>query len=108
LSNQEHRGILVDSFLSGNIDFWTDEHRHEQFGAVTVDVMVNRYNMVNGESLLMSDATSAKLEDDLFMTRKPSLENLEFPLNFEHFDIPKTVPNVTKWMFDSAAEAKLR
>jgi len=108
LSNKERRVILVDSFLSGNIDFWTDGHRHEQFGAITVDVMANRYDMADGESLFMSDATRAKLEDDLFVTRDPSLENLEFPLNFERFDIPKTVPNVTKWMFDSAAEAKLR
>ena len=64
--------------------------------------------MEDGESLFMSNVTRAKLDDDLFETTVPVLDNLEFPLNFKRFDIPKTVDNVTKWMFDSTAAAKLK
>lgn len=93
--------------MSGNIDFWTDPHRHECFGAFILDLIAFKYDMKNGLSLFMSDHTKNKLDDSLFVTGKQILSHLEFPLNFERFTKAKTCDNVMQWMRDSVDEAMI-
>ena len=104
---KEKRDLLCEGFMSVDIDFWTDEHRHEEFGAIMANLLANRYSMEDGESLFTSDATKAKVDSALFVTGKPDLQQLEFPLNFEHFHTRKTINNVTKWMLESTKVANV-
>lgn len=93
---QERRDKIGPGHVSGNIDFWTDPHRHECFGAFIVDITAKKYKMKNGLELFISDATKEALDDDIFVTgSKPILLNLEYPLNFEHFTKAKTCENGT-------------
>lgn len=39
---------------------------------------------------------------------KPKLDNLEFVLNFEKFDKPKTNTNVSDWLFESFKAANVK
>jgi hypothetical protein len=54
----ECRLELISGFLSGTIDFWTDSHRKQQFGCFVVDMIAEKYEMENGQALLMSKTTS--------------------------------------------------
>lgn len=96
-------------FSSGSIDFWTDSHRREQFGAFVVNLVGECYAMENGQDMFMSRETRDKLDPDVFLSGKPvpALEVLEFPLNFERFQKEKTIENVIEWMQESISEAKL-
>ena len=77
--------------MSGNIDFWTDPHRRESFGAFVLDLLASKYVMDDGMTLFMSQETRDKVDDDLFQTGTPILDNLEFPVNFECFPGSKTL-----------------
>jgi len=99
--------LLVEGFISTNIDFWTDGHRQEQFGAIMADLLAFCYDMEDGQLIFMSKETKDKLNSSLFVTGMPILDNLEYALNFERFDLPKTIGNVTKWMYDTTAAARI-
>ena len=75
-------------FLSGSIDFWTDSHRREQYGCFVVDMIAESYRMENGRELFMSRNTRERIDVSLFVTGRPELMNLKFPLNFERFERP--------------------
>ncbi|EJK63933.1 hypothetical protein THAOC_15380 [Thalassiosira oceanica] len=92
----ERRAELYDSFMSGTIDFWTDSHRKEQFGAFVIDVTAERYELSDGTSLFMSRET------------KQSLLEREFILNFEKFDKAKTTDVVADWMDESSREVGIK
>lgn len=105
--------MLGPGFMCGNIDFWTDGHRKESYGALVVDLLAERYDMENGQSLFMSRETKdklmkEKLDDSPLVTGKPMLDHLEYCLNFERFTKAKTVVNVTEWMFESTDEGKVQ
>ena len=105
---QERREELHSGYVSGSIDFWTDSHRKEQYGAFVVNLVGNRYRMENGSELFMSRQTRDNLDRAIFVTGKPELAVLEFPLNFERFQKSKTIENVVEWMRESTAETKIR
>jgi hypothetical protein len=106
--------LLGPGFMCGCIDFWTDGHHKESYGALVVDMLAEQYDMENGQSLFMSRETKEKLmkeklmEDSLLVTGKPILDHLEYVLNFEPFTKSKTIVNVTEWMFESTAEGKVQ
>ena len=64
--------------MSGSIDFWTDSHRKEQYGAFVVNIVANRYRIDNGTELFMSCHTRGSLNRGMFVTGKPELSVLEF------------------------------
>jgi hypothetical protein len=78
---------LISGFLSGTIDFWTDSHRKQQFGCFAVDMIAEKYEMENGQTLFMSRVTRSRLQDDIFANccAAPTLASLEYPMNFEMF-----------------------
>lgn len=43
----------------------------------------------------------------LYTQGHPTLSNLEYPINFEHFDKPKSIDNVVLWIKESMKAAKL-
>ena len=43
-----------------------------------------------------------------FPQGRPKLDHLEFVLNFEKFDKPKTNKNISDWLFESFKSAKLK
>ena len=94
--------------MSGNIDFWTDPHRKESYGALVVDLTAHKFDMTDGQTLFMSKRTQERLDNSMFVTGQPILAPLEFPLNFERFTDAKTVENVSEWMFSSIRQARLR
>ena len=108
----ERREELHDAFASAAIDFWTDSHRKESYGALVVNVTANKYELSNGLSLFMSDKTKeATIElhgKDFFASQKPRLECAEFVLNFEKFDKPKTIDNVAQWMDDTFRATRIK
>ena len=93
--------------MSLNIDFWTDPHQKNGYGCIVVDKMAERYNMMNGQSLFISRETQRKLHSNYFVTGKPLVDHLEYPLNFECFDGSKAVDNVTHWMYKSTSAANI-
>ena len=97
--------VLHSNHVSGSIDFWTDPHRRECFGAFVVNLVAELYRMENGSELFMSRKTRETVDRDEFVTGKPELAVLEFPLNFERFQRSKTIDNVVEWMRESTAEA---
>lgn len=66
--NEERRDELEEGFMSGTIDFWTDSHRKEAFGAFVVDMTAEKYKMADGTEMFMSRETKGKIDDELFMT----------------------------------------
>ena len=96
--------MLGSGFLGGNFDFWTDSHQKEQYGAIVANIIAEKYIMETGRSQFMSQETKDKLDISLFLTGKPVLDDLEYPVNFEKMMKPKTVENITKWMFESNRE----
>ena len=99
--------MLTEGFMSTNIDFLTDGYHHEMFGAIWVDIIAARYDMEDDQSLFMSKEMKDKLDSSLFVTGKPILDNFEYALNFERFKEPKTISNVTKWMYATTAAARI-
>jgi hypothetical protein len=112
--SKERCWLLGPRFMCGSIDFWTEGHHKESYGALVVDMLAEQYDMKNGQSLFMSRETKEKLmneklmEDSPLVTGKPILDHLEYVLNFEHFTKSKTIANVTDWMFESTAEGKVQ
>jgi hypothetical protein len=106
--------LLGPGFMCGSIDFWTDGHRKESYGALVMDMLAEQYDMENGQSLFMRQETKEKLmngklmEDNLLVTGKPILDHLEYVLNFERFTKSKTIANITEWMFESTSEGKVQ
>ncbi len=48
--------------MSASIDFWTDSHRKEQFGAIVVDLVAEQYMVKGlGRYMFMSRATVERL-----------------------------------------------
>ena len=80
--SQECYDLLGPGFLGGNIDFWTDSHRKEQYGEIVANIITEKYNMETGRWKFISRETKYKLDISLFLTGKPVLENLEYPVNF--------------------------
>ena len=99
--------MLGPGFLGGNIDFWTDSHRKEQYGAIVANITAGKYNMETGRWQFMSQETKDKLYSSLFLTGKPVLDDLEYPVKFEKMMNPKTVENITEWMFESNCELNI-
>ena len=87
--------MLGPGFMSGSIDFWNDTHRREDYGVFCIYMLAEFYDMQNGLSLVMSRETKKSLKEELFLRNKPTLDTLEFPLNFERFTKSKTVDNVS-------------
>jgi hypothetical protein len=81
----EQRQELVNNFMLGIIDFWTDPHCKQQFGCFVVDLTAEKYKMQNGVTLFMSRRTKNQIKDELFSNATPVLGNLEYPMNFEAF-----------------------
>ncbi len=112
--SKECHQLLGPGFMCGSIDFWTDEHCKESYGALVVDMLAEQYDMENGQSLFMCWETKEKLmngksmEDSPLVTDKPFLDHLEYVLNFERFTNSKTIAIVTEWMFESTAEGKVQ
>jgi hypothetical protein len=50
---EERRLELLSGFLSGTINFWTDSHRKQQFGCFVVNMIVEKYELDNGQVLFM-------------------------------------------------------
>ena len=63
--------------------------------------------METGQWQFMSQKTKDKLDSSLFLTGKPVLDNLEYPVNFKKMMKPNTVENITKWMFESNRELNI-
>ena len=55
----------------------------------------------------MSQETKDKLDSSLFLIGKSVIDYLEYPVNFEKIIKPKTVENITEWMFESNRELKI-
>lgn len=74
-------------FFWGSIDFWTDQHYIEAFTAFVINLVVEKYELLNGISLLMSRYTktmlTSKLRLSFFLTGTPILANDELIMNFE-------------------------
>ena len=108
----ERRDELGEAFASINIDFYTDSHRKECFGVIILDILAEMYAIKIGNkmtNLFMSRKTKARLSQDIFVSGKRcKLGSLEFPLNFERFNEPKTCANVSDWMLKSMNEAKVQ
>lgn len=66
----EQREVLGDGFMSGTIDFWTDSHRRECFGAFVLDMLSNKYELEDGTTLFMSNETRKKVDSSKFKTGK--------------------------------------
>ena len=107
---QDAREEMQDGFTPGSIDFWTDSHRKEQFGAFVINLVAECYAMENGQDFFMSRQTRDSLDTVSFVAGQadPQLRVLEYPLNFECFEKSKTIANVVAWMHESTAEAKIR
>ena len=61
---EERREELSESFLCGTTDMWTDSHRKEQFGALVINIIANKYRLNNGKELFMSKKTAKSLQND--------------------------------------------
>ena len=105
----ERRKELLNAFASGSIDFFTEPHRKECFGAFVIDLVAEKYQLANGSTLFMSRQTKARLtsknKSNLFLTGKSILANAELVLNFERFLESKTQTNVANWMKETCDEA---
>ena len=107
----ERRNDLYHAFVSGSIDFYTDSHRKECFGAFVIDLVAEKYQLANGSTLFMSRQTKASLKSNsksnLFLTGTPILSNAELIMNFERFPESKTHVNVSNWMKESCDQVRL-
>ena len=65
------------------------------------------FNTETGLWQFMSRETKYKLYSSLFLTGKPVLEDLEYPVNFEKMTKPKAVENITEWMPESNCELNI-
>ncbi|KAL7541353.1 hypothetical protein ACHAWF_006910 [Thalassiosira exigua] len=103
------RDDMNNGFTSGAIHFWTDCHRIEMFGAFVLNLVGKHCAMDNGQDLFMSQETRDKLTADQFLTGSPvpELAVLEYPLNFEMFQMEKTIDNVVDWIQESVVKANL-
>ncbi|KAL7502257.1 hypothetical protein ACHAXN_000889, partial [Cyclotella atomus] len=101
----EWRLELGDGFVSVSTDFWTNPHRREQFGALVIDLIARLYYVEShGKYMFMSKQTAERLG----VPQKSKLTDMEYVLNFEKFDKPKTIVNVSEWIFESFECAKLK
>jgi hypothetical protein len=85
---EERRLELLSVFMSSTMDFWTDSHCKQQFSCFVIDMILEKYELENGQALLMSRKTRTRLQDhDIFASNPaaPKLASLEYPMNFEMF-----------------------
>lgn len=92
--NAERREELGEGFMSGTIDFWTDSHRKEAFGAFVIDMTAEKYKMADGSEFFMSRETREKLDEELFMTGI-SLSYFYMSLDTNS---PLTLQNITSFL----------
>ena len=89
---KEKRIDLGESFVSASIDFWSNPHRKEQFGAFVIDFLAEKYSVFVGgkiQQLFMSRETKKRLGEEIFAYDSKQISNLEFVLNFKKFSKPK-------------------
>ncbi len=56
---KERRDVLEEGFVSASTDFWTDSHRRQQFGALIINVIAEKYFIEDTEQwLFMSHETA--------------------------------------------------
>ena len=79
------RARLVNSFMTGTIDFWTDSHRREPYAVMMIDLIAEKYRLSNGRCLFMSRKTRSETSSNLVLG-EAILDLLESPLNFECFE----------------------
>lgn len=69
---KERRSVLGEAFASGSIDFWTDKHRRETYGAFVMDFLAPRYEISVGNgismNLFMSNETKNRLDPTTFIS----------------------------------------
>ena len=108
---KKRRINLGESFVSASIDFWTNPHRKEQFGAFVIDFLAEKCSVFVGgkvKELFMSRETKKWLAEDIFAFDLKQISNLEFVLNFKKFSKPKTCANVADWIQESESEVTLK
>ena len=79
------RARLIDSFMSGKINLWTESYRRECFAVMMIDLIAEKYVFKNGPMLFMSRETRSKI-DSKMVIGEASLDLLEAPLNFQRFE----------------------
>ena len=57
--------------------FWTDPHCRKSFCVFVLDFLASKYVMDNSLTLFVSQETRDKVDDDLFQTHTPILDNQE-------------------------------
>jgi hypothetical protein len=58
----ERRSVLGHGFVSASTDFWTDSHRKEQFGALVINMIAEKYFVEDMDRwLFMSHETAASM-----------------------------------------------
>ena len=82
---EDTRSRLVDSFMSGTIDFWTESYRRECFAVMMIDLIAEKYVFNNGQMLFMSRETRSKVDSKMIIG-EASLDIFDAPLNFYQFD----------------------
>jgi hypothetical protein len=56
---KERRDVLEEGFVSASTDFWTDSHRRQQFGALIINMIAEKYFVEDTEQwLFMSHETA--------------------------------------------------
>eukprot|EP00956_Cyclotella_meneghiniana_P031770 scaffold84624_cov24-Cyclotella_meneghiniana.AAC.1 len=103
----DRRKVLSQDFASLTTDFVTDSNRHESYGVILMELVAEWYELEDGRVLAMSRETAERIAN-LLLTLSPKLANLEYPLIFERFLLPKTIENVVEWMQCSTKCAKAR
>ncbi len=57
---RERRNVLEEGFVSASTDFWTDSHRRQQFGALIINLIAEKYFVEETEQwLFMSKETAS-------------------------------------------------
>ena len=58
----DRRSVLGEGFVSASTDFWTDSHRKQQFGALVINMIAEKYFVEGVERcLFMSRETAASM-----------------------------------------------
>ncbi|KAL7514082.1 hypothetical protein ACHAWX_000792 [Stephanocyclus meneghinianus] len=103
---KEQRKKLCFGFISLTTNFVTDPNHHQSFGVVLLNLVAQKYKLVDGQDLFMSKETADRISDKLqsgFATKAL----LEYPANMEHFSKPKTIDNVVEWLTESHKAIKV-
>ncbi len=57
---KEHRNILREGFVSASTDFWTDLHCRQQFGALVINMIDEKYFVEDTELWLFMSRETAE------------------------------------------------